>query len=200
MIDPFDSYKLYNALKLHFENEAYDAVKYNFQTTVNPNSFFHRKDKYFFAKLAKTYPKDLKEFYVSQFINDAKYVGDMMDLPAKKYYVEYKRVHESIHRVFEKDINTLSNNNKKEFDDLLEVNNINTPPEIIQRWMEGDTTLETVVILDRLTNFMEKEGSKITETLFWPDTSRKIRKYSPFVNFNKDKCKNIIKKGFTNPQ
>ena len=66
-MDPFDSYKLYNALKLHFENEVYDAVKYNFKTTVNANSFFQRKDKYFFAKLAKTYPKDLKEIYVSQF-------------------------------------------------------------------------------------------------------------------------------------
>ena len=198
MIDPFDSYKLYNALKLHFENEVYDAVKYNFKTTVIANSFFQRKDKYFFAKLAKNYPKDLKEFYVSQFINDAKYVGDMMDLPAKKYYVEYKRVHESIHRVFEKDINTLSDN-KKEFDSLLVVNNINTPPEIIRRWMEEDITLETVVILVRFTIFMDKEGSKITETLFWPDTSRKIRKYSPFVNFKKDKCLNIIKKRFTKP-
>jgi hypothetical protein len=197
MIDPFDSYKLYNALKLHFESDAYDAVKYNFHTTVNHNSFFKRKDKYYFAKLAKRYPKDLKEFYVSQFINDVKYVGDMMDLPAKTYYVKYKKVHESIHRVFEKDINTLSNN--KEFDSLLVVNNINTPPEIIRRWMEEDITLETVVILDHLTNFMEKEGSKITETLFWPDTSRKINKYSPFVNFNKDKCKNIIKKRFTKP-
>ena len=196
-MDPFDSYKLYNALKLHFENDMYDAVKYNFKTTVNANSFFQRKDKYFFAKLAKTYPKDLKEFYVSQFINDAKYVGDMMDPTAKRYYVEYKKVHESIHRVFEKDINTLSN---KKFDSLLVVNNINTPPEIIRRWMEEDITLETVIILDQLTNFMEEEGSKITETLFWPDTSRKIRKYSPFVNFKKDKCLNIIKKRFTKPQ
>ena len=121
-----------------------------------------------------------------------------MDPTAKKNYVEYKRVHESIHRVFEKDINTLGNN--KEFDDLLVVNNINTPPEIIRRWMEEDITLETVVILDQLTNFVEKEGSKITETLFWPDTSRKIKKYSPFVNFKKDKCLNIIKKRFTKPQ
>ena len=40
MIEPFDSYKLYNALKLHFESDTYDAVKYNFHTTVNHNSLF----------------------------------------------------------------------------------------------------------------------------------------------------------------
>ena len=105
-MDPFDSYKLYNALKLHFESD-YDAIKYNYTTRVNASSFFKRRDKYFFAKLAKTYPKDLKEFYVSQFINDIKYVRDMTDPTAKANYLEYRRIHESIHRVFEKDINTL---------------------------------------------------------------------------------------------
>ena len=42
MIDPFESYKLYNALKLHFET-GYDAVKYNFKSNVTPQSFFKRK-------------------------------------------------------------------------------------------------------------------------------------------------------------
>ena len=57
MNDPYESYKLYNALKLHFETDSYDAIKYNFKTSIKPQSFFNRKDKYFFAKLAKTYGK-----------------------------------------------------------------------------------------------------------------------------------------------
>jgi len=195
MIDPFDSYKLYNALKLHFDTDTYDAVKYNFHTTINHNSFFKRRDKYFFAKLAKTYSKDLKEFYISQFINDIKYVGDMMDSTARKLYLEYKRIHESIHRVFEQDINTLVDNN---FDDLMKSKN-NQTPLVIQKWMEEDITLETVVILNSLTGFVPKEGKKITETILWPDVSRKIIKYSPFVNFKREKCLNILKKGFTMP-
>ena len=55
MMDPFEVYKLYNALKLHFEQDSYDAIKYNFKSNVTPQSFFKRKDKFFFAKLAKTY-------------------------------------------------------------------------------------------------------------------------------------------------
>ena len=77
MSDPFESYMLYNALKLHFES-SYDAVKYNFKSNVTPSSFFKRKDKYFFAKLAKKYNGELKDFYISQFINTEKYVGDMI--------------------------------------------------------------------------------------------------------------------------
>jgi len=34
MNDPFESYKLYNALKLHFETDSYDAIKYNYKTSV----------------------------------------------------------------------------------------------------------------------------------------------------------------------
>ena len=192
-MDPFDVYKLYNALKLHFENDSYDAVKYNFKTTVNPNSFFKRRDKYFFAKIGKN-QKDIQNFFVFNFIEDMKYVGDMMDIEGQNNYTKHKRIHESLSREFEKDINTLDT----DFDNLLVVNNINTPPLIIERWMEEDVSLETVVILNSLTGFVNKEGHKITETLFWPDVSRKITKYSPFVNFEKDKFIQIVKKRFTN--
>ena len=193
MMDPFDVYKLYNALKLHFEQDSYDAIKYNYKTTVNPNSFFKRKDKYFFAKLGKN-QKDLQNFFVFNFIEDMKYVGDMMDIEGQQNYTKHKKIHESIHREFEKDINTIT----EQFDNLLVVHTINTPPKIIEMWMEEEVSLETVVILNSLTDFIRVEGKKITETLFWPDVSRKIIKYGPFVNFSKEKCLDIIKKRFTN--
>ena len=193
MMDPFDVYKLYNALKLHFEQDSYDAIKYNYKTTVNPNSFFKRKDKYFFAKIGKN-QKDIQNFFVFNFIEDMKYVGDMMDIEGQQNYTKHKKIHESIHREFEKDINTIT----EQFDNLLVVHTINTPPKIIEMWMEEEVSLETVVILNSLTDFIRVEGKKITETLFWPDVSRKIIKYGPFVNFSKEKCLNIIKKRFTN--
>jgi len=192
MMDPFEVYKLYNALKLHFEQDSYDAIKYNYKTTVNPQSFFKRKDKYFFAKIGKN-QKDIQNFFVFNFIEDMKYVGDMMDIEGQQNYTKHKKIHESLTREFEKDINTMTG----QFDDLLVVNNINTPPKIIEMWMEEEVSLETVVILNSLTDFVYWEGKKITETLFWPDVSRKITKYSPFVNFNREKCLDIVKKRFT---
>ena len=135
-----------------------------------------------------------QNFFVFNFIEDMKYVGDMMDIEGQQNYTKHKKIHESLTREFEKDINTMTG----QFDDLLVVNNINTPPKIIEMWMEEEVSLETVVILNSLTDFVYWEGKKITETLFWPDVSRKIIKYSPFVNFSKEKCLDIIKKRFTN--
>lgn len=197
MNDPFESYKLYNALKLHFESDSYDALKYNFKTSIKATSFFKRKDKFFFAKLAKTYEKDLKEFYIANFKNDVKYVGDMLNEGGERYYRDHKKVMESLSYQFENDINKLHEMDV-EFDSLLEAEE-NNHPLIVRLWMQDEILLETVVILDALTGFVERENKKISDTIIWPDIYRKIMKYKPFVKFNRDKCINLLKKTFTKP-
>jgi len=194
MKDPYESYKLYNALKLHFETDSYDAIKYNFKTSVKPTSFFKRKDKYFFAKLANTYD-NLLDFYVANFKNDVKYVGDMLNEGGERYYRDHKKVMESLTYQFQTDINKLYDMDVP-FDSLLEAEE-NNHPLIIKLWMQEEVLLETVVILDSLLGFVERENKKITDTIIWPDIYRKIMKYKPFVKFDRDKCLNLLKDTFT---
>src|SRR5210317_2094061 len=196
MNDPFESYKLYNALKLHFETDGYDAIKYHFKTSVKPTSFFKRKDKFFFAKLAKTYEKELKDFYIANFKNDVKYVGDMLNEGGERYYRDHKKIMESLTYQFQTDINKL-NDMDVSFDSLLEAED-NNHPLIIKLWMQEEILLETVVILDSILGFVERENKKITDTIIWPDIYRKIMKYKPFVKFDRNKCLNLLKETFTN--
>jgi hypothetical protein len=189
MIDPFESYKLYNALKLHFETN-YDAVKYNFKSNVTPQSFFKRKDKYFFAKLAMKYNGQLKDFYISQFINTEKYIGDMMDKPAEENYARYKRIKESIHRVFSVDINIL-NEQEKQFDSLFKSEN-GQVPLVVKLWMQEEISLETIVILNSIFGFIDQESQNISDTIMWPDMKRIIEKYTPFVYYNRNKCMKLL--------
>jgi hypothetical protein len=195
MNDPFESYKLYNALKLHFETDGYDAIKYHFKTSVKPTSFFKRKDKFFFAKLAKTYENELKEFYIANFKNDVKYVGDMLNEGGERYYRDHKKIMESLTYQFQTDINKL-NDMDVSFDSLLEAEE-NNHPLIIKLWMQDEILLETIVILDSILGFVERENKKITDTIIWPDIYRKIMKYKPFVKFDRDKCLNLLKDTFT---
>ena len=83
------------------------------------------------------------------------------------------------------------------FDELLESKD-NSHPQVVLLWLQEDILLETVVILDALTGFVERENKRISDTIIWPDIYRKITKYKPFVNYNRDKCLTIIKKQFTN--
>ena len=193
MTDPFDSYKLYNALKLHFETN-YDAVKYNFKSNVTPQSFFKRKDKYFFAKLAKKYNGELKDFYISQFINTETYIGDMMDKVAEENYAKYKKIKESIHRVFSVDINIL-NEQEKQFDSLFKSEN-GQVPLIVKLWMQEEISLETVVILNSIFGFINRESVNISDTILWPEYKRLIEKYTPFVYYNRDKCMKLLTNAF----
>jgi hypothetical protein len=194
MTDPFDSYKLYNALKLHFETDGYDAIKYNYKSNVSPQSFFKRRDKYFFAKLAKNYEKDLLTYFVSNFKNGVGYVGDMINEDGERNYLDHKRIQESIHRVFSIDINKL-NEQGEMFDNLFKSVN-GQLPLVIKIWMQEEISLETVVILNSIFGFIGRESEKISDTIIWPDTKRKIEKYTPFVNYNKDKCLKLLTKVF----
>ena len=195
-MDPFESYKLYNALKLHFETDGYDAVKYHYKTRVNPQSFFKRRDKYFFAKLGKSYGKDLLKYYVSNFINDVGYVGDMLGLDGETNYNDMVKVHESLSYRFKSDINILSSM-VNSFDEMLECKD-NEYPVVINAFLQQEICLETVVILNKLTGFMDKADKQITETIMWPDLSRKVQKYDPFVSIDRDKMIKIVTKSFTN--
>ena len=190
MIDPFESYKLYNALKLHFEQDGYDAFKYNFKTNVKPTSFLKRKDKYFFAKVARQYENDMMGYYVANFKHGVSYVGEMINECGEENYKNHKRILESIHRHFSVDINILSEQ-KVGFEELFESYD-GQLPFVIQLWMQEEISLETVVILNSIFGFIGRESEKITDTIIWPEIKRKIEKYTPFVNYNRDKCMKLL--------
>ena len=194
-MEPFDAYRYYQSLKLHFESKTYDAAKYNFKTSANPKSFWKRNDKYHFAKVAKSC-KDVPEmigWYASHFINGTKWIGEMLN--AEDVYQSWLKRMQSIGYIFEQDLNHLSLQYES-FDDML-ISKSNSHPDIITAYLEEEISLETVVIINKLTGFMNKADKEITETIMWPDISLKVRKYDPFVQVDIERMKKIVLKVFT---
>ena len=60
----FETFGLYESLKLHFSKDSYDFFKYNGKTNHSVQTFENRKDKYFFYKLSRKYTnkEDLVDF------------------------------------------------------------------------------------------------------------------------------------------
>jgi len=54
-------------------------------------------------------------------------------------------------------------------------------------------SLETLVILNDLLKFFPMWDKKIDDDIIWPDFKMKCEKYSPFLNYDKDKFKIILK-------
>ena len=49
-VTPFDAYKSYLGLKNHFTKEKYDYHRYGGKSRAKIDSFYKRKDRYFFFK------------------------------------------------------------------------------------------------------------------------------------------------------
>jgi len=193
IMEPYDAFRFYQSMKLHFESDSYDAIKYNYKTSVKPQSFWKRRDKYFFAKVGKKFDdaSELVRYYVSYFIQDKNWIGDMLD-DDDTYRLYQKRI-QSLGYTFEQDLNKLAELGN--FDQVLDSSDGH--PSVITSYMSGDINIESVVILNQLTGFMNKADKEITETIVWPDVSRKIRKFSTFVSYYLKKAKNIVLRVFT---
>jgi hypothetical protein len=197
-VDPYDVYKTYMAIKLHFESDSYDAVKYNYKTSVKPQSFFKRNDRYFFAKVGRKF-KDTSEvagFFTAHFVSDdsPKWVGNMLESEAD--YSEWLRKIQSLSYIFESDLSTLSME-ADSFDDLFALGDSSPYPLVVSKYMSQEVNLETLVILDTLTGFMARADKEVTDTIVWPDLMKKVKKYSKILEFNTRKMKEIILKNFT---
>ena len=191
-MEPFEAYRYYQSLKLHFENESYNAPKYNYKTSAKPQTFWKRKDKYFFAKIGKMFdtPPELINYYAAHFVADNNWVGDM--LGNDQIYRDWQKRTEALGYNFQQDLEKV---NVESFDHLFELGN--QYPKVVESYLAGDINIESVVILNQLTGFMRKADKTVSDPILWPDVSRKIRKYSLLMNVNTDKMKKIIFKVFT---
>lgn len=193
-MQPFDAYSLYNALKLHFGGK-YDAIKYNFKTSANPKTFWKRKDKYFFAKVAKRFndPSEAINYYVAHFIAGNEWIGNMIN--DEDTYLQWTKRQESLGYLFEQDLTKLEDK-VDSFDELFIIKS-GTYPLLIEEYMADEISLETIAILESYFGMIKKLDKKITDTLVWPDIKIKVEAYAPFVKMDKEKIKKIVLKVFT---
>ena len=189
----FAAYALWNALKLHFTSESYDYFKYNGKTNVSKQTFTTNKSKYQFYKLSRKYNLDeLKNFYIANFIQGkGDWVGDLLQ-DGDENYTKWQKTQQSLTYTFENDIIVLLDNKVENPNDLLVVRN-NEFPKLMQYTTQGDITLETLIILNDLMNFFPMWEKEIYDDIVWPSFKTKCVKYKPFLHYDKEKFKQILK-------
>ena len=194
-LKPFDAYRIHNAIHLHFISD-YDCFKYQFKTRVTEKAFYKRNDRYFFAKAAHRYNtlEKITDFYASQYADGdmKKHISNFFTEEGDTRYQSFQKKLQSFSFHFTNQMSYLGDKYDT-FDKLLEVDGMYPP--IISEWMEGSIDTETVVTVNKLTNFVDDINS--TDTLLWPDKKRFLKKYGPFVKCDLDKVKKIIINQFT---
>ena len=193
---PFDVYRHYLALRLHFTTDKYDVIKQQGRVRATQQSFLRRRDLLSITRVAESYSnKDVVEFLVANFISGDRW-GGVFNVDARERYIDWKKRVESMTYTFEKEIGAAvlyAEKNKIEFTDLLQSIN-GQHPHIIKMFMKGTVSIETLVILNKLGNYINKLDIDLKDDLVWPDTSRIIKKYSPFLNFSREKYDAILRR------
>lgn len=184
----FETYKLYVALKNHFNSDTYDFFRYGGKTRASGKSFDARHDKYFFVKLAKH--KDPQRYILANIIEDNAnvWVGDLVnEQKAEENYRSWLKRQESLTYIFQQDLEQLD----EDFNKNLVVEG-SKHPLLLQLLIHKRISLETVVILNELCPFSKYWTRNIEEDVIWPMYNRKCRKYRPFLRFDKEKFKQIV--------
>jgi len=185
-VEPYDAYVKYLALKSHFSQKNYDFIKYNGKVKAWRTTFETRKDKYFFYKLSKM--KDPVEFLIANFIdNDDFYVGDIRDDKANEVYMEYKKRQQALSYTFKSDLGKM----KEDFNENIVVPK-NEHPYLLRLYMRKDICIETLTLINRCVNIFNYWDKELEGDIMWPTIKMKAEKFSPFLNVDINKYREII--------
>ena len=189
---PADAYRCYLALKNHFTKDHYDYIKYRGKTRASNQAFYKRKDRFWFEKFARQKnDKEIEEFFVSNFIYSTDpstvWIGEMIKEGEGRYQEWQKKV-QSLTYIFKEETESLFEN--KKIDDMFDCSKGHPP--ILKSYLGGDISLESMVIYDRILGY-GKDFDKRLKDPVWESVSRKIKKYSPFLNIDVSRYKKILK-------
>ena len=189
----YDLYCTYQAIKLHFNSEQYNFFQYDGKTRVSIDAFQKRRDKFLFHRLARKYRDDeMVPFLVANFVHsDDNWTKSLLEDQAEETYRNWKRITDSMSKVYKEDLEKVCSTSK-EFNSLFIVEDRQFP-KLLVCFMQKEVTLETMVILNNIFNYIPIWDKKVSDDIIYPKISKKIRKYGAFLNVNVDKYKSLTK-------
>tara|TARA_B100001094_G_scaffold242580_1_gene238638 strand:+ start:816 stop:1409 length:594 start_codon:yes stop_codon:yes gene_type:complete len=189
---PFEAYKCYLAMKNHFTKDNYDYIKYHGKTRATQQAFYKRKDRFWFEKFARQKSdKEVEEFFVANFTScsdpESLWIGEMIKEGEVRYQDWQKKV-QSLSYIFKEESEKLFADNK--VDDAFNCNKGH--PIVLKKFLGGNLSLESLVIYDIIFGYTKNFDKKLKDPV-WETVSRRVRKYSPFLNIDVSRYKNILK-------
>ena len=191
----YETFEIYQALKLHFTSDSYDFFKYNGKTNVSVSAFENRKDKYHFYKLSRkcTNRDDLINFIVANFVEDEKsWVGNLLMEEADMNYRKRQKVIQSLSYTFENDCKVIFEDCASNPNAVLKTDG--DYPVLLTKTLRKETQIETLCILNEILEFFPMWSRKITDTIRWPEYRKKCIKYTAFLPKDVVKYKLILKR------
>jgi hypothetical protein len=179
MMQPIDVYLMYCAMKAHFGKTNYNFIKYGGKSRVPRNSFFKRKDRYFFVKLSKKYKteNEIRNYFIANFMMEQRgYVANFND----ENYEKWQNRQNNFHDIFTNEIQPMI----QDFNSLFEIKK-SEHPKLMKEYLGKRISLETLIILDELVEYSKKWNEHLKDDILWPDLKKLMNNYKWFLTFDK---------------
>ena len=182
-MEPIDVYLMYCAMKAHFGKSDYDFVTYRGKTRIKRDTFYKRKDRSFFVRLARKYKteQEITNYLVSNFIRDKKgYIANFND----ENYESWKLKRQGFFDLFEVEMKPLV----EAFEDLFTVTN-GQHPKLMKEFLGGRVSLETTIILDELVSYSQSWNKQLEDDIIWIDLRNLMNNYKRFLTIDQEQYK-----------
>ena len=191
-VAPFETYQTYLSMKSHFTNRKYDFFKYGGKSRATMSSFNKRKDKYWFEKTSRKYSdEEVLNFLLSNFVTTDNpqnlWIGEIIN-SGERTYAEWMRRKQSLTYIFKEQSEKLLS--ETELGKLFSCSKGH--PLILKKYLGGEVSLETFVILEKIFSFGKDFDKKLDDPV-WESVSLKVKKYIPFININVFQYKKILR-------
>lgn len=180
-MEPIDVYIMYCAMKAHFSRKDYDFFKYGGKTKVSRDSFWKRKDRFFFVKLSKKYKTEIeiRNYLVSNFIKDKSgYIANFSEENYNSWLLRRSGFFDQFIIEMKPFI--------KEFEPLFEVKG-SSHPKLLKEFLGSRVSLETMLVLDELVSFSKKWDKQLEDDIVWVDLKKLMENYKGFLTINKNR-------------
>lgn len=196
IMEPYEVYRYYLALRLHFTTDKYDVIKQQGRVRASKQAFMKRNDLLAIRRVAENYSdKEIVDFLVANFTSGDRW-GGVFDIDAKDRYTSWKKRIESMSYTFEKELSAINSFCVSKGIDFNSVfaSTKDQHPYIIKMYLRGDISIETLVILNKLINYVPSLDERLEKDVVWPDVSRIIKKYTPFLTISEEKYGRILRR------
>jgi len=179
-MEPVDVYLMYCALKAHFGKGDYDYITYKGKTKIKRDSFYKRKDRGFFVKIAKKYDNP-QDYFISNFIKDRNgYIANFNN----DNYQSWKLKRQGFFDEFEVEMQPLV----QSFEDLFVIKKrtalVTYHPKLLKEFLGGRVSIETMIILNELVNYSKVWNEKLKDDVIWPDLKKFMNNYKRFLTID----------------
>jgi hypothetical protein len=186
----YGAYQLFLALRTHFTSNKYDFFQMHGKLRATKESYTKRNDRMFFEKLAKTYdPETLRDFYVANFLEDKHYITELLDDTATTNLVKYQGRRQALSYNVSNDVDMVLRNGSC---DAFKTHS-DQYPGVLVLYLQRRICMESLVVMNDFILFREKFDKYYDGDVIWPKVSLKMQKYRPFIKYDKERMKLILK-------